>query len=327
VSMFKFCCSAALALALSATAMAQDGDPFARAMEDAPAPSGVKIGGLRIPEVPANEPRAAAPVMASTPKPANPLDELARDMNAKPVPPAGPRIVPASADTLPTGPVVVADPAGGPAGPSGDGVDASSEINANYDVTADVYQKILDQQGFDTGSIDKRIAANEEIVSKYKPQLNQVEEELRRIQVDFMNRAFQLRQQKEAGRITDEQFAKALGEEEARWNRRKAGVAGDASFFREETAQAEARLADLKTQKQAMDERIEREGKKKPKKKQPGEAIFEGFSSTLDKLTPFDTRFTMDGNVGCKSCNSFAHSQQQHDEVEGKSEKAEKAEK
>ncbi len=263
-----------IVVALAGTALAQDGqDPLGKAMQGAP-PSGLRSGDLRVPE-----------------------------------PPSGLTVVGEGRAPAGVAPAPVAT--GGPAGPTPEAADPSVEISANYDVTEATYLKILETQGVDTGQIDRRIAQNEEIVARFRPQLTTTEEELRKLQVEFMGKAFALRQKKDAGALSDDQFQKAIAAEEGKWNRRKNAVGGDATYFREEVQQAEVRLVQLRTAKKEMDERLAREGKLKPKKKAPGDAVMEGFQGTLEKLSGFKTRFTMDGNAGCKHCNDF-HATTEH---------------
>jgi hypothetical protein len=288
--------SAALVLAMSGAAAAQEGDPFGKAMDGAP-PSGVQTGPPRIPEPPVGKMREADDQVRELERLAKIEAELRAAENAQQKPPAA--MVPANPPAKPLAPkgappAIV--PVSGPAG--GAQADNSAEIDANYNIAEDTYKKILEQLGEDTGSIDKRIAANEEIVSRYTPDMQKTEDELRRVQVAFMNRAFSLRQQKETGQITEEQFQKAIQEEEGKWSRKKNAIATDATFFRDEVAQAQMRIVTLNAQKKAMEEKLAREGKKVEKKKAPGEALFEGLSATLDKLGPFSTRYTMDGAVG-----------------------------
>jgi hypothetical protein len=307
--------SLALILALGGAATAQEADPFGKAMEGAP-PSGVPARGLRVPEVP-----AAAP--ADAPKPSNPLDDLAREVRAKPraaaAADAGAPGVPGGPAAVPVAPAPVpaASPAG-PAGPAPEQADDSNEINANYDVTQSIYEKILEQQANETGAIDKRAASNEDILHRYRPELVKNEQDLRRLQVEFMNRAFQLRQQKDSGQISDEMFQRQIKAEQEKWERRKSAIKGDVDFYREEMGQAEVRLASLKTQKRTIEDKIARDNAGKPKPKPPAEALFDGFNATLDKLNGFQTRFTMDGNVGCKQCNTFGHDDSKHDQEKDK---------
>ena len=253
--------SLALLLSLAGAAAAQDGsgDPFGRAMEGAP-PSGVRSGELRVPEAP---------------------------------PPAGqsPFTQPAPA----AAPVAAASPAG----PAGDGEETSDsvEITANYDATMGIYAKILESQGYETGSLEKRIASNEEIITRYKPELVKCEEELRRIQVEWMNSAFTLRRKREAGALSDDAFQKTVALEEAKFNRRRSGVAGDVQFYREEIAAAEKRLGEMRASKKVVEEKAAREGKLKPKPKPRSEALFDEMNARLDKLGPFSPRLPMDSAI------------------------------
>jgi hypothetical protein len=172
---------------------------------------------------------------------------------------------------------------------------ADATIAATYDATLQIYQSILDKEGTDATNIDQRIQSNEQMIAKYKPLLANAEAEQRRMQVDFMNRAFALKQQKESGQITEDMFAKEINADEQKFNRHRDEVAQDVSFYRDEIAQAEQRLKDLKTQRKEMMDKAAREGRLPPPKKQPGEALFQGLSGTLDKLSAFHVRYTMDG--------------------------------
>jgi hypothetical protein len=257
--------AALLAGALSlagGSALAQSSDSIDQATRGA-APSGQPTGPINIPAPP------------------GPGDQY---------PGAPPVIAPA-----PSGPGGPASGPGGPAaGPAG-GEEADATIAANYDATLQIYQSILDKEGSDASNIDLRIQSNEQMIAKYKPLLAQAESEQRRMQVDFMNRAFALKQQRESGQITEDAFAKAIGPEEAKFNRHRDEVAQDVSFYRDEIGQAEARLKDLKEQRKSMLDKAAREGRLPPPKKAPGEALFQGLSGTLDKLSAFHVHYTMDG--------------------------------
>lgn len=292
--------TAALVLALSGTALGQEaGDPFVKAMDGAP-PVGVRSGAPRVPAAPVTPQVPQAPgVRASGTTAPNPLDDLSREARRQTLLP----VVAVPADGGGMRAVAVPSDSAGPAGPAQDAPDPGVEISANYDVTMDIYQKILEAQGLDTSQLDRRIASNEEIVARYSPEMNKNEDELRKSQVGFMNRAFQLRQQRETGQMSEEAFRRAIIEEEGRWNRTKGAIAGDAAFYREEVEQAQMRAAQLKAQKVATEQRLEREGKAKPKPKPPGEALFEGLNGTLDRLWVTHTHFTMDGGARCTACN------------------------
>jgi hypothetical protein len=248
-------------MALPAAAQ-EGGDPFGRAMEGVP-PSGVRTGDPVIPPVPATAP---APAPAAS------------------------------------GPAGFAGPAGpaetGPAGASAaDDPEASAEINANYDATMGIYSKILDAQGYETGGLDRRILSNEEIVTRYKPELTRAEDELRRLQVDWMNSAFRLRQQKEMGALSEDAFQKRVALEEQKFLRRRSAVQGDVAFYREEIAAAERRLGEMRTQRVAVEERAKREGKAKPKPVPASQRIFDDLGGRLEKLGPLSPRLPMDGAI------------------------------
>ena len=83
--------------------------------------------------------------------------------------------------------------------------------------------------------------------------------------------------------------------EEQKFKRRKEQLAQDVSFYRDEISQAEVRLKDLREQRRLVMDRAAREGKLAPPKKAPGEALFQGLAGTLDKLSSFKVRYTMDG--------------------------------
>ena len=301
-----------LVLALGGAAMAQDADPMGKAMEGAP-PSGQRTGQLRVPEVPGQAPAAQDRRTQAA------LDQLAKDVGARPVQVAqgaGADPVPLGAEPQaapqgrPVAPAAVAPlPAGlpqqqggvGPAGSSPDAPDDSAEISANYNVTEEIYTKILEAQGQNTDGIDKRIASNQDIKNRYRPELVKNEDQMRRLQVDFMNRAFQLKQQKDAGQLSEEAYKRAIEAEQAKADRRKGAIVGDLQFYKEEMTQADVRLAELGGQKRTIEDRVARENAGKPKKKNPSEALFEGFNGTLDKLSAFHTSFTMDGdNAGVR---------------------------
>jgi len=251
--------SLALLLSLATPSLAQESDPFGRAMEGAP-PSGVTSGAPRVPEAPP----------------------------AAPAPSSG------------TAPASQASPFGAPAGPAGaaaEETDDSAEINANYDATAGIYTKILESQGYETGGLEKRIATNEAIVTRYKPELVKCEDELRRLQVEWMNAAFQLRRQKEVGAMSDDAFQKAVALEEGKYNRKRSGVAGDVAFYREEIGAAEKRLADMRVQKGAVEAKAAKDGKLKPKPKPRGDTLFDEMNARLDKLGPFSPRLPMDSAI------------------------------
>lgn len=292
---------AAAAIA-AAPALAQSADPFDKAMQGA-APSGQPVGALRVPEAP--DPADAPPGR---------LSELAKEVGKTPVPAAdasgpvrnGPGGGTAAPSPAPTGAPPAASPNAGPAG-GDDGQDRSAEILGNYDATLDIYKNILDKQGTDPANIDRRIQSNEEMIGKYRPQLAQAQSELRKMQVEFMNRAFQLKQQKESGQITEEMFGKLITQEEMKQGHRKEALAQDVAFYKDEMTQAEIRLKDLREQRRLVAERAAREGKLQEPKKKPGEALLQGLSGQLEKLSAFQTRFTMDGNVRCRACNDFPH--------------------
>lgn len=293
--------AAAPGLAQSADPFAPRGDAFDKAMEGAPAPSGIPTSDL------------ALPPMGEAGKKAGQLDELAKEIGATPVPATGASGSASSPAASPFGSPEGAGPAG-PAGPAGAGqtVDHSVEIDGNYDATVAIYQNILDKQGYDPANLDRRIQANEEMIARYKPALVCAETELRKMQVDFMNRAFQLKQQKEHGQITDDMFGKLIAQEELKHNRKREGLAQDVEFYKDEIVQAETRLKELREQRRLVAERAKREGREPPKKKAPGEALFQGFSATLDQLSGFNTRFTMDGGAACRSCNHFHRPEAAH---------------
>jgi hypothetical protein len=251
-------------------------DELDRAMAGAP-PSGVAAGELRAP----------APPEATSP---------AAPQVAVPAAASGPVASPAPSPFLVPG----APGAGQPA------ADPTDEINANYDATVEIYQGILDKQSTDPGNLDRRIKANEEMIAKYRPALVQAESELRKLQVEFMGRAFALKEKRDSGQITEDAFGKAIEQEELKGKRRRDSLQQDIAFYKEEIAAAEARLKDLREKRKAVSERAEKEGKAaaamRPK---PGEALLQGFSGTLDKLSGFKTRYTMDGNARCPACNSF----------------------
>jgi hypothetical protein len=292
---------AAAAIAAS-PALAQSADPIDNATRGA-APSGEPARELRVPEAPATP----------APQP-QPMNELAKEIGQKPIPATdasgsavgGAGGGTASPQAAPTGAPSAASPAG-PGGPAGgaEPEDHSTEINGNYDATLAIYQSILDKQGTDPANLDRRIQSNEEMIAKYRPMLVNSENELRKIQVDFMNHAFQLKQQKETGQITEDMFGKMIQQEEMKHGRRRDSLVQDTAFYKDEITQAEIRLKDLKEQRRQVADRAAREGRNAAPKKKPGEALFQGLSGTLEKLSGFQTRFTMDGNAHCRQCNDF----------------------
>jgi chromosome segregation ATPase len=209
------------------------------------------------------------------------------------------------------GPVAAAGPAGG----IRERDEATSQqIGANLDATIATYEQILERQRTDTALIRRRITSNQALLDKYGPELLKMEDEFRKLQVEFMTRTLALKRQKQQGQISEEQYQKALTEEYAKFERKRGAIMGDLTFYREEVGGAEVRLAEHHAKKTEMEERIKRERPELlEKKRTPAERATDGLTATLEKLSGFEPRFTMDGAVDCEHCNSF-HAPGEHTE-------------
>ncbi len=175
---------------------------------------------------------------------------------------------------------------------SGGGAEA---INANYDATLDIYQNILDRQDVDTRWVDRRIQANEEILERYGPRLSNSEQRLRVLQVTFMNRALELKRERDAGALTPEAFAERIKDEEARYRKRKDRLREDVAYYRGEQTDAQARLQALQEQRQAVEREIALRTPATPPERAPGEELLDGIFQTLDQLSGFRVHLTMEG--------------------------------
>ncbi|GIW70623.1 MAG: hypothetical protein KatS3mg102_0165 [Planctomycetota bacterium] len=181
------------------------------------------------------------------------------------------------------------------------------EISANYDATIEIYDGILQRQSTDTSALDRRIAANEELVERYRPLLARAEEQLRALQVDTMNRALRLKAERDRGELSEEAFRTQLAEAERRDAERRARLQDDVAFYRTELEAAERRLAELRAERQALARRLELGEAAARKPPAPGDRLLRGLLDTLDRLEVFPggPRLTMDDNEACRGCNRF----------------------
>ncbi len=226
----------------------------------------------------------------------------------------------------PPGPPPVDAAEAPPAGEAAPPVDTTAEVNANYDATLAIYQSILDEQQSSTGTLDRRIQANEEMVGRYRPELVKAEEGLRGENVRYVNTAYDLTHQKDSGVIGEDKWHKLVANEERKHVRRSGSIDADADFYRDEIVVAEERLKGLKTDRKILEDKLARENKGKPKKKEPGERVMDGLGTALDKLSGFETRHTMDCNIRCRLCNRFHGSGSVLEHVEAEAEASGEAE-
>jgi hypothetical protein len=184
--------------------------------------------------------------------------------------------------------------------------DQAAAIHANYDDTIDIYRGILDRERTDTGALDRRIASNEQLVERYRPLLARAEQELRGMQVQTFNRALQLKSKYEQGEISEQTYRDELAREEQELGERRERLEGDVSFYRAEVSAAAARLVELRTRREQMEQARQAAGVTGAETPAPGQTLISGLLSAMDELGVFPgPRFTMDGATGCRPCNAF----------------------
>ncbi|MFC1708297.1 hypothetical protein ACFL59_16010 [Planctomycetota bacterium] len=174
----------------------------------------------------------------------------------------------------------------------------AANISANYDETLDVYRDILERQDTDTRWLDRRIETNESLVEGYKPKLQASQKGLRSVEVAFINRVLELKRQRDQGMLSDKQFRQAVEQEEARYKKRKARHSNEADFYGGESKDARVRLTKLRSERER---KIREQSVRKasgPQTPDPTQALFSGIYGTLDKVSGFKTRFTMDDVAG-----------------------------
>ncbi len=291
--------AALLALAAAAPALAQDAPPAPGTAFGAP-PGGT--GGGPAPRDPLAE-WAPPGVPAPAPAPATrPDDPWRLPGDAVPVP--GPAPAPAARAGGPA-PVTPVGATGGADAFERDEA-ATREIGRNLDDTIAIYEKILSEQRESTRVDAKRVESNREIIAKYAPELAKFEDEFRKLQVTYMNRTLALKRQREEGKITEATYQKQLGEEYGKYERARQRLTEELAFYREEVGGAEMRAAEFERRRSEKEARLRVE---RPdlfeKKRTPAEKAIEGMQSTLQRLSGFETRNTMDSNVLCAHCNRF----------------------
>ncbi len=185
-------------------------------------------------------------------------------------------------------------------------VEHAEEIHANYDDTIEIYGQILERERTDTGALDRRIEANEQLIERYKPKLAHAEQALRGLRVTSYKHALALKTKFEAGEISEATYRKELGRAEADLERRRKQLEEDVNFYREEIETARARLAQLRVRRQQVAELARTSGLHKPTRPAPGDRLLNGLVRTLDALAILQTpRLTMDDNERCRRCNIF----------------------
>jgi chromosome segregation ATPase len=177
----------------------------------------------------------------------------------------------------------------------------AGEVTANYDATLDIYSAILDRQETDPSMLERRIKANQELVSRYEPKLSESEQELRRTQVAYLNRVLELKRQRDRGELTEDQFKAQVEQDRQRYEKRKARMASDVEFYRGETKDARERLDRIGREHQAVvreGEMRAAESPGKPGKVDPATKAVKEVEGILNELGGFRIQLTMDGVDG-----------------------------
>lgn len=174
----------------------------------------------------------------------------------------------------------------------------TEEINSNYDATLDIYGAILDRQETDPAMLERRIESNKDLLERYQPKLTESEQELRALQVAYLNRVVALKRRLDQGELNEDEFRQELERDRSRYERRKARLADDVSFYRDETTEASKRLDTLGREHSRVVSFAEAQQAAQPEKQDPNEQAVEEVWQKLDDLSGFRVRFTMDGTSG-----------------------------
>jgi hypothetical protein len=178
-------------------------------------------------------------------------------------------------------------------------------IDRNYNLTLEIYERILEEDRSVTVHLEQRIKANEDMIKAYAPKMQAAEDRLRKLQVNFINRVFHLKRQREAGTITEEVFQRLVQDEETKFRRFKKELAGDVTFYREEIGAAEKRLMELKARLEIIKQNVKlhppRRGEK-AKVKSPIDVLLENMEENLKRLSGFQARHTLGDLRGCSRC-------------------------
>ena len=103
------------------------------------------------------------------------------------------------------------------------------------------------------------------------------------------------------GAITDEVFQAQVGQEDARYQKRRARILDDVEFFSQEATEAEARLALLREKRSQMEGEIAIRRKNQPAPVDPTKALLDGMLGGLQgDLSGFRVQHTMDDVQGLR---------------------------
>jgi len=174
----------------------------------------------------------------------------------------------------------------------------SAEINANYDSTIDIYGDVLDRQETDTKFIDRRIKNNQEMVKDFEPKLSESEQGMRALRVAHTNRLLEIRRQKEQGLLNEDQFKAAVADENARYERRVARFKNEVGFYGGESTEAQKRITELEAERERRVQEQQMRAAQDPSKADPTKATYDGIFGTLDQLSGFRVKLTMDDTAG-----------------------------
>ena len=169
-------------------------------------------------------------------------------------------------------------------------------IDRNYDKALEIYDD-LSLPHHEVEALDRRIANNERLIKDYRARISRAREERRTLQVELMNRGFYLRQQRQQGQISQQAFEQQMAHEERVFDQRDKALKGDLDAWVREVQAAEARLQDLKNQRQMLARTLpkshKRSAAKKPKPR-PGQRLMSTLETRLQNLGHFRTRYTLD---------------------------------
>ena len=276
----------------------------------------------------------APPTGAATTK--APVDDEQLDWDrifgAESSPPAG-----GPTPTTPTpGPAIEPAPAPSPSSPDADtppsnessgtrtyAPEQEETIRANRQKAIEVYESLLDDDEAELANITKRLEANEKLAQKYRAKLSQAEQKRRFLQVDFLNRTLQLKQQYEESKLSEEMFASLVEKEDSQYASRIGEVESDVAYYDRELAASEARVQDLSASQDRL-QAMRPLGLGGNANAPPGQVrgaapppppplharLIGEMSQSMRRISGFRTRHTMDHPSTCDAClRAEAHGQ------------------